>query len=71
MKSGDSGCSGKNVMEEFGCHISEAVEHIRVLSANSNEYEEEGLCVCVSFSHLKKSSCIISRVNLFMEDSRD
>lgn len=33
MKSGDSGCSGKNVMEEFGCHISEAVEHIRVINS--------------------------------------
>lgn len=33
MKSGDSGCSGKNVMEEFGCHVSEAVELIRVINS--------------------------------------
>lgn len=33
MNSGDSGCSGKNAMEEFGCHISEAVEHIRVINS--------------------------------------
>lgn len=33
MKSGDSECSGNNVMEEFGCHISEAVEHIRVINS--------------------------------------
>lgn len=30
------------------------------------------MCVCVcQFFSPKKSSCIVSRVNLFMEDSRD